>query len=189
MPDPITPLSGASFSGSVVISEAPLKAMITLRGDQNDPKLARSVKVVTGSLLPKARRITHGQTGSAIWMSPDELLLITDYTQADFSIATLETKLKGTHFMASNVSDARAVFAISGPAAREILAKGAPVDLSSRGFVPGDVRRTRMGQIAAAIWMEEDGSFRLICFRSVADFMFDWLKSAAEPNSVPEFLT
>jgi len=107
------------------------------------------------------RRVSHGTTGSAIWMSSDELLLITDYTQTDFSIATLETKLKGTHFMATNVSDARAVFVISGPAAREVLAKGAPID----------------------------NSFRLICFRSVAEFMFEWLKTAAEPSSLPEFLT
>lgn len=189
MSDPVSPLSGASFSGSAEISEAPLRAMISLRGDYSDPKLALAVKAVTGAKMPETRRITHGKTGSAVWMSPDELLLITDYTQADFSIATLETKLKGSHFMATNVSDARAVFAINGPAAREVLAKGAPIDLSLRGFENGDVRRTRIGQLAAAIWMEEDGSFQLICFRSVADFMFEWLKTAAEPSSLPEFFT
>ncbi len=189
MSDPVTPLNGRSYSGSAEISEAPLKAMISLRGDHSDPKMARAVKAVTGAAVPEMRRVSHGTTGSAIWMSSDELLLITDYTQTDFSIATLETKLKGTHFMATNVSDARAVFVISGPAAREVLAKGAPIDLSSNGFSPGDVRRTRLGQLAAAIWMEEDNSFRLICFRSVAEFMFEWLKTAAEPSSLPEFLT
>jgi len=189
MSDPVTPLNGATFSGSVEISEAPIKAMITLRADLGDPKLSLAVKAVTGAAMPKTRRIVHGKTGSAVWMSGDELLLITDYTQSDFSIATIETKLKGMHFLATNVSDARAVFEISGPNARDVLAKGAPIDLSTRGFAPGDIRRTRMGQVAAAIWMEEDESFRLICFRSVADFMFEWLKTAAEPSSLPKFLT
>lgn len=188
MSDPVTPLSGASFAGSAEISEAPLQAMISLRGNLTDAHLAIAVKAVTGASVPQTRRATFGKTGTALWMSPDELLLVTDYTQADFSVATLKAKLKGTHFMATNVSDARAMFAVSGKGAREALAKGAPIDLSREAFVAGDMRRTRIGQVAAAIWMTDDESFRLVCFRSVAQYMFEWLRTASEPSSLPKYL-
>lgn len=40
-----------------------------------------------------------------------------------------------------------------------------------------------MAQIPAAIWMEPDGTFGVICFRSVAEYAFDLLKTAAMPGS------
>lgn len=188
MSDPVSALNGQSFSGAVEIKEAPMSAMISLRGDFQDAKFQRGVKAVTGAAMPSVRKVTTGDTGSALWMSPDELLLLTAYTQADFSLATLEAKLKGSHFMATNLSDARAQFVLTGRGAREVLAKGAPIDLSSAAFGPGDLRRTRIGQLAAAIWTVDGKEFNLVCFRSVAGFMFDWLKTAAEPGSLPEFL-
>ncbi|MEO9629184.1 MAG: sarcosine oxidase subunit gamma, partial [Sulfitobacter sp.] len=44
-------------------------------------------------------------------------------------------------------------------------------------------RRTRMGQVPAAFWLREDGVFEVICFRSVAQYMFDLLSVAAQPGS------
>ena len=86
------------------------------------------------------------------------------------------------------MSDARAVFRLDGPGAREVLAKGAPVDLAPAAFGPGDFRRTRLGQVAAAFWMPEPEVFDLMCFRSVAGFVADWLATAARPGSLPGFL-
>ena len=36
-----------------------------------------------------------------------------------------------------------------------------------------------MGQIPAAFWLEDEDSFRIICFRSVAQYAYDLLKTAA----------
>jgi sarcosine oxidase subunit gamma len=44
-------------------------------------------------------------------------------------------------------------------------------------------RRTRMGQVPAAFWLRDDGAFEVICFRSVARYMFDQLCVAAQPGS------
>ena len=87
-----------------------------------------------------------------------------------------------------DVSDARALFRIDGPGAREVLAKGAPVDLSPAAFGPGDFRRTRLGQVACAFWTPDGTSFELVCFRSVAAYVFGLLENAAKPGSEVGYL-
>jgi len=96
--------------------------------------------------------------------------------------AGIEAALKGQHFLAVNVSDARTFLRIFGSGAREVLAKVCPVDLSPEGFTPGMFRRTRMAQVPAAFWLDEAGNFHLICFRSVADYAFELLKVSAQPG-------
>jgi sarcosine oxidase subunit gamma len=66
-----------------------------------------------------------------------------------------------------------------------VLASGAPVDLAPAAFGPGDLRRTRLGQVAAAFWIPEPEVFDLACFRSVADFVTDWLANAARSGMLP----
>ena len=63
------------------------------------------------------------------------------------------------------------------------MAKLVPVDMSTQAFVPGQFRRTRMAQVAAAFWMLDEETIRIVCFRSVAEYVFGLLKDAAEPGS------
>ena len=116
---------------------------------------------------------------AALWMSPDELMILTPYGQADAACAEIAKAMAGAHHLALNVSDARAMFAIEGAGARAVLAKGAPADLSAAAFGPGDLRRTRVGLLAAAFWMTGPERFELICFRSYAAHMWGWLQAAA----------
>lgn len=74
------------------------------------------------------------------------------------------------------MSDARAVFDVIGPDAADVLAKLSPVDVA--GLQPGSLRRSRAAQTAAAIWRVE-GGFRLIGFRSTADYLALILNNAA----------
>ena len=72
---------------------------------------------------------------------------------------------------------------VSGPNAREVLAKLSPVDLSPGAFGVGDLRRSRIAQVAAAYWMDAEDSFRIVCFRSVAEYVYGVLKTAAAEGS------
>jgi sarcosine oxidase subunit gamma len=87
------------------------------------------------------------------------------------------------------MSCARAAIDLVGPGWREVLAKGSPIDLAPGRFEPGDFRRTRLGQVAVAIWASEAETAHLVCFRSVAGFVFDWLRTAAAPGSLPGLWT
>lgn len=167
------------------IAALPPTGMITLRGDLADPALTAAVTAATGQPVPSTRRI-HGSFGAgAGWMAPDELLLLVPYAEAPARTAALAEALAGSHHLVADVSDARAGFRLDGPGAREVLAKGAPVDLHPAAFGPGDLRRTRLGQVAAAFWMPAPERFELVCFRSVAAFVETWLRQAATPGTFP----
>ena len=188
MSNAVSILNGASFEGAVKVTEAGLRGMITLRGDLECAAIKNAVKSVIGLGVPSMRKIEAGDLGVIAWMSPDELLLMVDYDQAEPLVSKLQELLAGAHFMAVNVSDARATFILEGAGAREVLAKGAPVDLSTEAFGKGEVRRSRIGQLAAAFWTLDGETFEVVCFHSFGAFMFDWLSNAAREGSLPEYL-
>lgn len=157
----------------IKIEVLPPQGMVSLRCDFAKAPFA----------IPEARRFAHG----VAWMSPDELLFICDYDQAENRRAELSKTLKDQHHLAVNLSDARAMFRLTGPNAREVLAKGAPVDLSPDAFKIGDLRRTHIGQVAAMFWMPEADVFDLVCFKSVAEHMNDWLEMAARDGGLPNY--
>ncbi|MEM9228402.1 MAG: sarcosine oxidase subunit gamma family protein [Pseudomonadota bacterium] len=168
-----------------VVSRASARDMITLRVDLATASAA--LREVIGLDVPQQRRVTFGQGRLLAWMAHDELLLVIGDGQAPNVVAALSAALDGQHHLVADVSDARALFQISGPGAREVLAKGAPVDLDPVAFGPGDVRRTRLAQVAAAFWMTQDGVFELVCFRSVAEYVETVLSTAANPDSLPAY--
>lgn len=188
MSDAATALSGATYTGAVTIEDAGPRGMITLRADLSDPHVGAAVESATGLALPGRREIRlEGDRGLA-WMSPDEVLVMVPHDASDAMIDALRAALGDVHALVANVSDARCVIRLSGAGAREVLAKGAPVDLSPDAFGPGEIRRTRLGQVAAAFWMSGPDTFELVCFRSVGGFVFEWLCTAARPGGLPDHL-
>ncbi|WP_170472877.1 sarcosine oxidase subunit gamma [Ruegeria arenilitoris] len=183
MSEPISALNHASYDGIAKVEESGLQGMITVRGNLSDKVLAKAVKDATGQKVPGQREaFVEGDTG-VCWMSPDELLVLVPYAELNAKLAAMTDALSGVHALAVNVSDARAVFRVSGNSAREVLAKLAPVDLSPEAFQPGQIRRSRLAQVAAAFWMDDTDTFRVVCFRSAAEYVFELLKVAAQPGS------
>ena len=88
--------------------------------------------------------------------------------------------MAGEHHLAVDVSDARAVFRIEGDRAADVLRKLSPVDFDT--LDPGELRRTRAAQVAAALW-QQDGGYTLVCFRSVAGYVMGLLTHSAQPGS------
>lgn len=176
-------MNGASFEGLAKVQEAGLVGMITLRGDLASAKVKAAVKAATGCAVPQMRQIEGTLDGGAAWMSPDELLLLVPYSDVEARLSAALAKLDGAHALAVNVSDARAVFRVSGTGAREVMGKLAPVDFSPEAFTAGDFRRSRLAQVAGAFWLDSADSFTIICFRSAADYVFGILSTAANPRS------
>lgn len=184
MSNAVSALAGAEYSGIAKIAEAGLHGMITIRGDFSSKAFAKAIKGVAGCDVPDIRKIADGSEGRQLaWMSPDELLLLTSYETVDADVAALNTGFGEEHALAVSVSDARAVFTISGAHARDVVAKVAPVDMAASAFGQGDFRRSRFAQVPAAFWMVDQDTVKVICFRSVAQYMFDLLKSTSQPGS------
>jgi sarcosine oxidase subunit gamma len=183
MSDPVSALNGAGFDGLARIEECGLQGMITLRGDLSDKSVIKAATAATGAKMPGQREAHVKGEAGLCWMSPDEVLVLCAYADVAAKAAAMVQALTGTHALAVNVSDARAVFRVSGPASREVMAKLCPVDLAPGSFGPGQIRRTRLAQVPAALWMDSDDSFRIVCFRSVAQYVFDVLRTAANSQS------
>ena len=183
MSDAVTALKGARFQGIADLTELPLQGMITLRGDLSAAGMKKAVKSATGLAIPDRRGIETGDDHAVAWMSPDELLLLCPHARAAETVASLSKALAKDHALAVDVSDARAFFELSGLHARDVLAKLCPMDMAPSAFGPGQIRRTRMAQVPAAIWLSDEDSFRIICVRSVAQYVFDLLCVAAQDGS------
>ena len=191
MSDPRSALNGASFDGQVTIRESGPMGMITLRGVLAAPAMARALEAALGLPVPARRCIATSPDGTRQvgWMSPDEVLLVLPRAQVTAALAAIEAALAGTHHLAADVSDARALFTLTGPAARlrEVLAKLSPVDFHPNAFPTGELRRTRLAQVAGAVWLSSDDTAHVICFRSVARYVFDLLSHAADPAAVVDY--
>lgn len=180
MSEAVSALGGLVHDGYVRVAEVGPQGMIVLRskGDGVAEALAG-----LGLPVPEVRRIVAAGDRAVAWMSPDEMLVMLPYGEVAQAVAALSAALAGKHHLVADVSDARAVFTITGDGAREVLAKCCPVDLAPEVFGPGEVRRTRAAQVAAAVWMSEDDRFTLVCFRSVARYVFDLLSTLARPGA------
>jgi sarcosine oxidase, subunit gamma len=179
MSDPVSALNGASFEGFATIREIGPLGMITLRA-KGLKSLDKAIKSVTGTKTPAQRRIEVNGDRACGWMSPDEYLLILPYPQVAEALAKLAKALGTEHYLAVDVSDARAVFRVEGDKASDVLRKLSPVDFAA--LAPGEIRRTRAAQVAAAFWQQDQG-FTLVCFRSVADYVMGLLTHSAQPGS------
>lgn len=179
MSNPVSALGGASFQGFATIREIGPLGMITLRA-KGVKALEKAVKSVTGTKLPATRRIEINGDRACGWMSPDEYLLVVPYAGVSAALASLTKALAGEHHLAVDVSDARAVFRIEGDKAADVLRKLSPVDFET--LEPGELRRSRAAQVAAAMWHQDQG-YTLVCFRSVAGYVMGLLTHSALPGS------
>jgi sarcosine oxidase, subunit gamma len=179
MSDPVSALGGASFDGFATIREIGPLGMISLRA-KGLKGLDKAIKAAVGVKTPAPRRIEINGDRACGWMSPDEYLLVLPYGDVSGALAKLAKALAEEHHLAVDVSDARAVFRIEGAKADQVLRKLSPTDIDV--MQPGELRRSRTAQVAAAFWKQNDG-FTLICFRSVAVYVMGLLSHSSMANT------
>ncbi len=161
--------------------------MVTLRAEMDDPAARRAVTSVTGCMPPDALRMETSGGRRLLWMSPDELLLVCGREEVAGIMESAAGAFAGLHCAAVDVSDARVCYRLTGGSVREVLAKGAPIDLHREAFTPGTVRRTRIAQVAVVICLiaGEGDKFEVLCHRSYALYLGAWLQEAARDDSIP----
>ena len=151
--------------------------------------VAAAVKSAFGIDLPLTPR-RHDRNGLAfIWAGPEKWLALSRnkdaqsegaQSEGDFA-KTLSGILAGLAAV-SDQTDGRCVIAISGSRARDVLAKGLPIDLHFRVFQPGDTALTRAAHIDLQIWqIDNRPSYEIAVLRSFGRSFWHWLtESAAE---------
>jgi heterotetrameric sarcosine oxidase gamma subunit len=143
------------------------------------------VQSLFGIVLPTGpKRVAAGKL-AFIGMGPGQWLAV---EQASCNPQAFAAKLKQEFAglaSTSDQSDARAVIRVSGPAARQALAKGLPVDLHPRVFGPGDSALTQIALIGAHIWqIDNTPTYEIAVFRSLAGSFADWLIASASEYGI-----
>lgn len=143
--------------------------------------LAAAVKAAYLVDLPTRPARVEGNGVAIVWAGPDQWLAVAERGQGRDLEAELKTTLAGVASVVDH-SDGRVVVRISGPRARDVLAKGVPIDLHPRAFRPGDVAITHASHIGVILWQLDDApTYEAAMFRSYADSFAHWLfESAAE---------
>lgn len=180
--------SAPEKSTDTTVSMLPERGMITIRGDLNSQNLISAIREVVNIEVPTPGQFNISKKQTAcLWMSPDELLILIDPEDVHSCVDTMQRALLGEHSLVSIVSDARAIFQIRGPDARDVLAKLTPANLSPSVFRTGNVRRSRIAQVAGAFWMVDIQTIELVCFRSTSGYMMGLLEQASRLGSEPKF--
>lgn len=118
-------------------------------------------------------------TRGALWLGPDEWLVVGLPGTVATAIAELETSLNGTHHAIVDVSANRAVIELRSVDRLELLASGCSLDLDPLGgWVPGVCAQTLFAR-AQVILQEMEGATRLFVRPSFAHYVVDRLLVSA----------
>jgi sarcosine oxidase, subunit gamma len=170
----------------IVIEELRDRGMIDLKGDPAEPGFLDAVKAVLGLDLPLVPRssVTSGAT-TVLWLSTDQWLIVLPYAGSEQMTERLHAALAPFHALAVDLSDARSIFRIAGLGAREVVMKGASVDLTHTDCVVGTVRRFNFADLAAMVHVMSDRpeTLDLYVFRSVGSYVRRFLDTAARPDA------
>jgi sarcosine oxidase subunit gamma len=170
----------------IIIEELSDRGTIDLKGDPAEPGFLAAVKAALGLDLPLAPRssATSGNT-VVLWLSIDQWLIVVPFDGAAELARKLQEALAPFHTLVVDLSDARSIFRIRGLGAREVVMKGASVDLTHTDDRAGTVRRFNFVDLAAMVHVvsDEPETLDLYVFRSVANYVRQFLEVAARPQA------
>lgn len=170
----------AAARGDILIRELPYLAQINLRADPNDGDLMQRLASTLGLLLPVVpNTVTSHNDRRALWLGPDEWLLVAPDGERDSLEQALRSGLYGTFGSIADVSANRTVLEIAGPKARELLAHAIPIDLDARSFGPGRCAQTLLAKAQVIIERRDESAFHPFVRASFAGYVADWLLDAA----------
>lgn len=149
-----------------------------------EPRLGMvSVRVAPGKdlgiPLPSYGAVASAGEHSAIWLGPDEWLVVTTADPVALT-AQLSDALGEDRGLIADVSANRTTIRVEGPGARDLLEHGVPADLHPRAFRPGNAITTTIATVPIVLWQVDDDAYRLLPRTSFADYVTRWLADAQQ---------
>jgi sarcosine oxidase subunit gamma len=172
----------------VRLFERPFRGHVNLRGNTGDAVFLNAVAGVLGFGLPVAPNTFFEDASlTALWLGPDEWLIVTPPGGESTIAFALKDALGGTFSSVTDVTGGQTVVRISGPRARDVLAKGCTLDLHPREFGPGRCAQTLLAKAMVTVMQVDDSpAFDLIVRRTFADYLAHWLRDAAAEFGLEE---
>jgi sarcosine oxidase subunit gamma len=178
--DRASAIKAAGAPGIVSLRELPTAAQIDLRGNPGDAAFLAGARAAIGFDLPtEPNRATTKGENAALWLSPDQWLILAPFAERAAIFKELQSGLTAQHVSIADVSANRVVLELAGPKARETIAKGCGLDLHPRVFGPGQCAQSLLARSQALIWQPDDApTYRLLVRPSFAGYVADFLIDA-----------
>lgn len=134
-----------------------------------------------GFELPyEPNRVSRRGELTALWLSPEEWLLVTSASNSAKMCAEVSQAVAGIHALAVDVSDRWDVICVTGSQAVDVLNQGTSLDLVAPGFPSGSCAQTQLGRVQVIIHQHEDRpTFDVFVDSTHAEFLWRWLENAA----------
>jgi sarcosine oxidase, subunit gamma len=183
MPDAQTaertlPLTGRmAATAQVSITPADSAFRMSLRAK---PDTVSALSKALGITLPSKPKTSETKaTRSALWLGPDEWLVIDSAKNPAADLA----KVKALH-SAVDISHRNTAILVSGAAAEATLSAGCPQNLSLKAFPVGACSRTILGKVEIVVVRTGRQAFRVECWRSFSDYVMTYVTEAARGAAV-----
>jgi sarcosine oxidase subunit gamma len=158
---------------------------INLRGSTGNAEFMQAAEKILGLALPvEFNTFSHNADLSVIWYGPNEWLLITAPGQEVTLVSELKAALEGDFSAVTDITGGNTILHISGSKARDLLAKGCPLDLHESAFGVGRCAQTVLAKAGMTILqIDQAPIFRVVIRRSFSDYLGTWFIDAAEEFS------
>jgi len=191
VPEPLLPAAALDAAGprGIRLAERRL-GKIELRGDPGDRAFMAAVGRAIDLLLPTEPNTTAARGDlTALWLGPDAWLLTCPPEALAALAGSLRDALADVHAAVIDVSDGRVALRLSGANARDVLAKGCPLDLHPRAFATGSCAQSLVVKASVLLHLLDDDArggpaFDLYVARSFAHYLFAWLEDAGSEYGV-----
>ncbi len=167
-------MSDVIEAAGVSLETLPAHARFVFRGPEG---AVQAVSEAFGVSLPReACRAAVAGTHAALWLGPDEWLLLAPSDERD-AIEDHGRARVGTlpHSMV-DVSHRQTALRIAGPRATTVLAGGNPLDLDLVAFPVGMCTRTILGKAEIVLWRKGPEDFHIEVWRSFAPYVWNFLR-------------
>jgi sarcosine oxidase subunit gamma len=143
------------------------------------PVLAAAGDALGLSLSMPACRASVRGTRAALWLGPDERLLLAEEASAAETAERLAQALRGEAHSLVDVSHRQVAFALAGAHAVSVLAAGCPLDLDPSAFPVGMCTRSVYAKAEIVLWRCAEEDFHLEVWRSFAAYVSGVIAEAA----------
>lgn len=165
------------LASSPLLRQLPAASRLVLRGGSQALAAAASALELLHSEMPC--RAVRNDGKAALWLGPDERLLIGPVEAAGERAGLLQRALAGWPHSLVDVSHAQAAIEVSGARAAAALNIGCPLDLDPAVFPLDMCTRTVFAKAQIVLWRTGLETFRVETARSFAPYVTKILAQAA----------
>ena len=156
----------------ITLSVLPGRSIVSVTARPGQAKsLSALFKKHFGCPLPGQGCLNYRDRIAMHWAGPGHWYIISEDQDLYDKIADRVSDLASL----CDQSHGRITLIVSGQYARNVLAKGTPVDIHKSVFKPGNCALTEMAHIAVHFAETSTDDFEVSCYRSFAESLWDWL--------------